>query len=366
MITINQEEKNTILELHSKFKQILIEQNQKQTPDLIIAQTTANAIGQRLFRGKMCFCSVNVANCQAPITDQNNKTTIRAQVLTNSNQTRPNGQPVYNSGDFITYNLDDFTFVVDGSTTKHNWKCSAISEIIIPMRQNLLVSLKSLGWKTLQEMAPYGYAVEDPKKYDKKQLNVEYPFLFPKWENVDMEIYTLYKPKSTDISAESDSEPSDNAERIRIEEYIKQDPSLVTKRGAMDQNNVEDFQRIEHLYDKVQIGKVGDGVFERPFYLYRRKGGQKGARELAKDVKQSIGELNINKPTCAKLIKQLHSLSKLKDTGTLTPEQFNQLKNKVTYCSRKYDNYGILGSDKVDDMLMQLKGLSSTNQFKIK
>ena len=368
MFQINNSEREQILEMHQKFKKLLSEQA-AQTPDFIDVQTKNAAIAQKIVGQNICFCKQEIATCSSPII-KDKSIIINARMAVNSSKVNSSGQPLYKAGDTVAYNVSDFTFTAPQSTTKHNWTCAAINDIIGTMRQDVIANYNQLGYKTLEGLGKYAANAEDPKRYDKIQLNLKYPFLFPKWMPInrdDLAIYTLYKAKSQDISADESSEPQSDEERIRIEQWIKKDPTLVTKKTAMEKNGVEDFARIASLYTAVQIGTPNDSVFGRPFYLYRLKSGQAGAKNVLQTSKQSEKTLQINKPMCAKLIKQLYELYKLKDAAftTMSEEEIAQLKMKVTYCSRKYDNYGLLGGDKIDAMVSELKGLPNSNKFNI-
>lgn len=360
MLNINDIEKKIILELHNNHKQNLREQQKPQEIDLI---TNPLTIATNIQESAICFCKTS--RCGAPYKDpKTGDILINATAASASQSIDETGNKRYDANDSLIFNISKFTYTVEKNGKRYSWGCQALTPTITNMRNAIVKYYDQMGYKN-PESFEYNPDLNDTNKFDVINLSINYPYLFPVWEGIDKTKFILHKPKSSNVQPDV---PVNSIEKSVVDAYKSRYPDLKTQQEVMDERNISDFSVVATYYEPVQIARIGDGKFNRPFFLYRLKAGQAPAKQMAQRAKESQEELNINKPTCSKLIKRFYEIFKLKDAAftNLTEVEFNKLKQQVTYCSRKYDNYGVLGSDKIDDMLSQLKSLSSTNQFKIK
>lgn len=362
MIKINESERNAIIKAHLEYKAKLNEQQKPMaTPgDLNITPARLGAI---IVNSKVCFCAKDLANCSGPF-NNNGVITIQGKMLTNSAQNKPDGKPVYQAGNVVNFNLNDYTYVVGTETTKNTWKCSSIVGSIQQLRRDVMEHYRNLGYYSLEDFPDNRTALTDREKYNELDLGLVYPFLYPKWLDTQNYERFLYIPKSTTFQVKSNSYPQTQQERDRIAAVKQTDPRLKTMEEVLTDEGVKDFSAISGKYTPYKIGKPGDNVFNRDFFLYYRNVGQEAAKTSVDVAKKAMKELNISKATCAKLINNYYEAYKVNQEN-MNQTDFDTIKTQVTYCARKYDNYGLLGGNKVDEKLDTLKGLSSNNKFKI-
>lgn len=365
MIKINDLERREILKSHLAQK-IKLNEQQTALPTPGSLKVTPATLGDKILTQQICFCKADVAKCGA-VYNTNGVFTIQATMKNDSQQQTPSGQPIYKAGNVVTFNLNDYTYIAPSSSTKHTWRCSALSGSITEIRNEMVgFYITKMGYNTIDTIPNELRAnINDPNKYIQLDLSLMYPFLYPKWESIDNTYKFLYKPKSKTFQVKSNSYPETPEEKSRIESLKQKNPRLKTMEDVLNDEGIRDFSVISDKYTPYQIGNETDNVFGREFYLYYKNTGQNAAKKSVDIVKNAMQELNISKNTCAKLINNYYEAYKVNQTN-MDLTKFDTIKTQVTYCARKYDNFGLLGGDKIDEKLDTLKGLSSNNKFKIK
>lgn len=364
MLKISDIEKKIIMELHSNYKQKLNEQA-TQEPQEIKGFVKPDYIANTIVQNKICFCKT--ASCGGAYKDpKSGDIFINVKMPIASESIDSDGKKRYEAGDDLAFNVNKFIYTVTRTGKSYSWGCQSLTPIITNMRNALQKYYTQLNYKTAESL-DYNPDIADTGKFESINLSATHPHLFPKWESINKNDFILYKPKSEDIQPDM---PRNQYEERMIEDFKMRykDLQLKTKKDIMDEREIADFNIVASEYTPFPIGAPGDNKFNRVFNLYYLKGGQEAAKGMYKATKESEKELNINKPTCSKLIKQFYDLYKLGDAAftKLSEPQIAQLKQQVTYCSRKYNNYGVFNGNKIDQLLNELKGLASTNRFKIK
>ncbi len=358
MFKITEQERKNILLSHLKEK--LNEQQAKAQPKDILP--SFSSIAKNIFDKGMCFCNNKKTVCNN-ITVYNRKNYIIATAITNSTSVDKDLKPIYKQGDTIYFNIDDYTFTVGNidSGLKHFWSCAELNDqIIVPNLAKILNYYKQIGYFLLKELESLGIKADALDNYTEYSLKAAYPYLFPP----NTKDIILYKPKSEEFMTKQASLPATQEQQARIDAYKQKNPNLKTKEEAMAEMNVSDFEQIRNQYKEYRIGEPGDNVFNRDFFLYEKISGQESAKSAAQGAREAVKEMNINKPTCTKLINNFYDMYKVNQTN-LPEAQFTTLREKVVYCSKKYDNYGLFGGDSVDKKIAQLRSLRTGNKFKI-
>lgn len=363
MLKVTDIEKRMILELHSNYKQKLTEQT-AQKPQEIESYVKPESIAYNITQNKICFCKTAI--CNNPYRDsKSGDILIQAKMPNASESIDSQGNKRYEANDELIFNINKFIYTVSRTGKSYTWGCQTLTQTITNMRDSLLKYYTEMGYKP-GKVFNFNPDIYDPNKFETKNLGAIYPHLFPRWESIDTNNYILYKPKSSDV--QSDIARNDYEKKIIEDFKIRyKNYNLKTQQEIMDEREVTDFSIVASEYEPFPIGQPGDGKFNRVFNLYRKKSGQSSAKEIQRTAKESEKVMNINKNTCKGLIKRLYGLFKLKDAAfsQISEPDFNKLKQQVTYCSRAYDNYGLLGSDKIDSMLSELK-TTPLARFKIK
>lgn len=361
MINITEQEKKRILEAHLKEK--LKEQTSPAAANVL---PKASSIAKTIIDGNICFCDNVRFTCQLePISYNNGKTYIRATALQNSDKTDINNVPIYKQGDIVFFCVDDYTFTAKNpnSPLKHNWKCDKLFQTVIKpiLEKSLMFNLNKEGFMTRNQIS-ITPGTDIKTYYDEFSLKERYPYLFPPGFNDIL----VYKPKSEGFKTKERSTGFSDEQQKVIDTQKQLNPQLLTMQEVLDNENVEDFSAVADKYRAVQIGKSGDNVFNRDFYLYQKLSGQDLAKQTAQTAKQAVKELNINRNTCSTLINQLYEMYRTKQTN-IDATQFNKLKESVTYCARKYDDFSTMGigGGNVEKKIAALKSLPRNDKFKI-
>lgn len=360
MFKINDNERAEILAAHLKLKAQLKEQT--QTPGEV--NYTAEQLGNLIITNRLCFCKPEVSTCEGPL-NNNGVFSVVATMAQNSQQKKSNGEPLFKVGDKLNFNLNDYTYTVPGMSVKHVWGCKTLLPNLKEMKDSLLSDYIKRGYKTIMQLSPMDQG-NPSDKYEEIDLSKKYPFLYPAWDQLskDSRFKFIYTPKNQTLNGQNASIPRNDAERKHIEAYKEQNSAInyVTLEEII--NEYGSFDVVKDLYTAHQIGRVGDNIFNRPFYLYYKNTGEKEAGLNQYATHKALKDINISKSLCAKKIKTLYDMYKVNMTN-VSSSTFDTLKTQVTYCARKYDNYDVLGVGKTDDKLYELTSLSSSNKFKI-
>jgi hypothetical protein len=351
-LSINEQEKNIILEQHkkailsNKIRSIISEQ-ETQIP------IRNSDIAQKLIDDKLCFCKTAFTCDKVQIIG--NKTFVLARARFPKTQ---DTTTVFNTGDLVYFDVFAKKYHVKSpSAPAYSWSCGELNTLITNAKNAIVANLEKYNYLT-QDKA--GVTRDNQDFYEVYSVKQIYPFLFGAYD----EDLLLYRPKGAKAQTQLASSGLTKEQQNVIDSAKKKYMQLQTMEEVLEREGVTSFNEVANLYVPYQIGSPGDGIFNRVFNLYYRQSGQTQAKQMSASTKAGLESIEINQNTCKKLIKDLYEMYKT-DSVPVAASQFETLKKQVTYCSRKYKSFGLLGSGNVDAMVSELKGLPNSNKFNI-
>ena len=316
MNNINQIERDTILEMHSKFKKSLISE---QVDDLKTKLDKFLSDGC-VKNGKIVQLQTKNPALQYAIKQESTKT----------------------PGKFRYFFADYRVGIFDGSGkfqfSPSKWSCAGVQQATAAAATAATAAANAADtslvqqegdWKTMEEVLKFDTKqnITDPQMYDTKVVNG----------------VTLYRNKSgAGIQA-------------ALTERGKQILAKYVANGALTEKEVDPEQ--SQTWVKVKIGSKPD--FSADFYMYLDP--KKTVRDpsIATAIQSSVEEtIPTDKKDCKTNIENYYNNYKKK--RMMEPNQLAALKYKVQACKNEfYGDWGFLGGNKMDNILDIMSGVKS-------
>ena len=316
MNNINQIERDTILEMHSKFKKSLISE---QVDDLKTKLDKFLSDGC-VKNGKIVQLQTKNPALQYAIKQESTKT----------------------PGKFRYFFADYRVGIFDGSGkfqfSPSKWSCAGVQQATAAAATAATAAANAADtslvqqegdWKTMEEVLKFDTKqnITDPQMYDTKVVNG----------------VTLYRNKSgAGIQA-------------ALTERGKQILAKYVANGALTEKEVDPEQ--SQTWVKVKIGSKPD--FSADFYMYLDP--KKTVRDpsIATAIQSSVEEtIPTDKKDCKTNIENYYTNYKKK--RMMEPNQLAALKYKVQACKNEfYGDWGFLGGNKMDNILDIMSGVKS-------